>query len=364
MKERDTRNEKVLEEFVLVRNDNTPIFSAKDVVVKPVAIGKNGPVFEISNKKGERMGIVNDNNVFEFDHEYKEHIRENVKNKDGKKDEKLYEKLGLEEQKLKINITEELKKQQEKNNKDKKMDMDEIKKYSYSTIKNYEYAKTIVGYPEKYDYMHTMVVDTKEGIKVYTIENATGNVVEIPQYLPERNTIGEMDSIENNKEQRVGKGREIAIKTLNGDIATMNIKKENGELEIYDTSKDIDGDGTYEGERIETESYKPNPEISNEIKKYTNDDKKIDNQEKEEIGIETNEIGQGSLSDEQIKEILDDKEVSESIRRDVISQIGEKNPSLEELEEMIENAEYKEQNQIESDEHTHEHTLYRRPPVY
>ena len=51
MNERDSRNQKEIEEFILIKNDKTPIFRETDVVVRPIAIGKNGPEFEVLDKE-------------------------------------------------------------------------------------------------------------------------------------------------------------------------------------------------------------------------------------------------------------------------------------------------------------------------
>lgn len=109
MGERDSRNQKELEEFVLVKNDKTPIFRETDVKVRPIAIGKNGPEFEVVDKEDKRIGIVKDDKTFEFDKDYREGLIKGM----GKE---MYELLGFDKEKIKIDIMQKVKEQEERLN--------------------------------------------------------------------------------------------------------------------------------------------------------------------------------------------------------------------------------------------------------
>ena len=105
-KERE-ENFKRLEEFVLVRQDKTPIYMEKDVKVVPCGIGKNGPEFEIFDKDGNKMGMVKDDKTFAFDENYKDDLKKSMG--------KMYDFLGIDKEEIKIDILEKIREQEEKN---------------------------------------------------------------------------------------------------------------------------------------------------------------------------------------------------------------------------------------------------------
>lgn len=116
MNERDSRNQKEIEEFILVKNDKTPIFRETDVVVRPIAIGKNGPEFEVLDKENNRIGIVKDDKTFQFDIQYEKELKERMGD--------YYNLLGFEQEILKYDVVKELQKQDER---DKKIEEDKQK---------------------------------------------------------------------------------------------------------------------------------------------------------------------------------------------------------------------------------------------
>lgn len=116
MSERDTRNYKELEEFILVKDDQTPIFREIDVKVRPIAIGKNGPEFEIIDKDNNRIGIVKDDKTFQFDIQYEKELKERMGD--------YYNLLGFEQEILKYDVVKELQKQDER---DKEIEEDKQK---------------------------------------------------------------------------------------------------------------------------------------------------------------------------------------------------------------------------------------------
>ena len=116
MNERDSRNQKEIEEFILIKNDKTPIFRETDVVVRPIAIGKNGPEFEVLDKENNRIGIVKDDKTFQFDIQYEKELKERMGD--------YYNLLGFEQEILKYDVVKELQKQDER---DKKIEEDKQK---------------------------------------------------------------------------------------------------------------------------------------------------------------------------------------------------------------------------------------------
>ena len=102
---------------------------------------------------------------------------------------------------------------------------------------------------------------------------------------------------------------------------------------------DIDNDGTKEGMKISTDYNKTTQRMSD----YDNIENKDINEVKDENNIRTQEINKGPLTIEQIKKILDKKDISEKNRNAIIMQISqnykEENPTETELENIIESVE-------------------------
>lgn len=152
MNERDSRIEKYLDEFVLVKNDGNPILRETDVTVRPIAIGKNGPEFEILDKDNNRIGIVKEDKTFVFDKQYQAELKEQLK--------EFYEKIGFEEDNLKYDVIKELQKQDEKeknNENERQNNTQNTKEINSDTSKN--------NNPEKNDSKEKRLSITKEEIE-------------------------------------------------------------------------------------------------------------------------------------------------------------------------------------------------------
>ena len=108
--EKENQSEtKKLDEFMLTRKDQTPIFRETDVKVKPIGIGKKGPEFEILDGDNKRIGIVKDDKTFVFDAKYKEELKIKMG--------KMYDLIGFDKDKLEYDVQQKLKEQSEKENK-------------------------------------------------------------------------------------------------------------------------------------------------------------------------------------------------------------------------------------------------------
>ena len=172
MKERETRNYKELEEFVLVRNDKTPIFKESNVKVRPIAIGKNGPVFEIVDKDDNRIGIVNDNHEFDFDNSYSKELKE-------KMGELMYKNLGFDDEKIKIDIQEQLK-QQELNKKDRLEQQSKNQEIQNETEEKDDKENKEIDENKKNENIDKKI-EEKEGVKVSKV-TPLKNSIDVPGY--------------------------------------------------------------------------------------------------------------------------------------------------------------------------------------
>lgn len=235
----------------------------------------------------------------------------------------------------KANSQENLNKQKDAEN---VISEEEANHYDYTKIKNEEIAKNLVN-PNEVDVSTIRVAMVDGKPEMMAKENNSTNFKVIESYTS-KNAIGEIDSIENGEERKIGKGEELTFINRSGEHVTLDIQKKSGEIEVRDVSNDLDNDGTNEAPKLNTSTYNEKPQASELIDKYKKYGYNIlDNKEKEEIGIDTTEYNEGKLSDEQIKKVFEEREVSENVRRKVISQIGEENPTLDTLDKMIDDAE-------------------------
>ncbi len=290
-KERDSRNEKKLEEFVLVKNDKTPIFRETDVNVKPIVIGKDGIEFEILDKDNKRIGFVRGDKTFEFDKAYKKELQNSMG--------KLYEFLGFDTEKLKFDVMAKIKEQEQQMqieklnnlNKDVEKDKDSNKqndnvKDDISQEKNQDsvdktnnnnsgkisledlekqginaVGAVSIDDPLIKDSMITSsninpnsitVVDLgANNFEIFVRENGTGNIIQLNERAGgKENSSEEVNIIENNEERTTNAGTtkimpdfgnmEFSIKNVNGTIkvSVLDNIDERGNREIVgvDTS--------------------------------------------------------------------------------------------------------------------------------
>lgn len=360
MGERDSRNQKELEEFVLVKNDKTPIFRETDVKVRPIAIGKNGPEFEVVDKEDKRIGIVKDDKTFEFDKDYREGLIKGM----GKE---MYEFLGFDKEKIKIDIMQKVKEQEERkldetnsdirkneilennkenkdiNNDDKRINKDDEKTKGTNKIEKEELDE--LGYnitawtlikdqhvidamiPGEFDPRSIIVAEVEGEFKFLGREVGTGKIKELDERAGGNKQAEEVNKFERNVEKKEGRGTTMIMPDY-GNMEFSIVKNGNGQIEVG-RIEDLDGDGTREVIPIETEIIHPTME---EYRRA----------QYEKYGCEfEDEIMTGQEIDERLSE--EEQSIRDEVKEDINS--TEENPTREQLEEKIED----ERNEQEQD---------------
>lgn len=358
MGERDSRNQKELEEFVLVKNDKTPIYRETDVKVRPIAIGKNGPEFEVVDKEDKRIGIVKDDKTFEFDKEYKEELKEKMGS--------YYDLLNFENEVLKYDVIKELQKQDEKEKKDEhqkernnsnlqkkteeqekdnnKLEKNENKKSLPITkeelgekIGKEIYAFTIINEDDVLDDMHLTgnvdkncvliaEVEGEDEFQVLYRENGTGEIKDIKPKEYQDSSIEEVTRLKNNKETKESMGTRIKINEDN-DLE-FSVKKEYGQIKINRVMRKENGEKIL-SEIITDIGYPTEQEYNRMQDERLNQNGKISGNSlltEEEVKTKINEIGEriGKINNKKVKEMVLDR----------VEGIQE-NLTMEELEEII-----------------------------
>ena len=371
MGERDSRNQKELEEFVLVKNDKTPIFRETDVKVRPIAIGKNGPEFEVVDKEDKRIGIVKDDKTFQFDSKYKEELKEKMGS--------YYDLLNFENEVLKYDVIKELQKQDEKEKKDEhqkernnsnlqkkteeqekdnnKLEKNENKKSLPITKEELEekigkeiYAFTIINEDDVLDDMHLtgnvdkncVLISEVEGEDEFQVlyrENGTGEIKDIKPKEYQDSSIEEVTRLKNNKETKESMGTRIKINEDNdlefsvkkeyGQIKINRVmRKENGEKILSEIITDIGYPTEQEYNRMQDERLNQNGKISGnsllteeEVKTKINEIVerigKINNKKVKEMVLDRVEGIQENLTMEELEEIIDECDDEYSIANGV-----------------------------------------------
>lgn len=360
MGERDSRNQKELEEFVLVKNDKTPIFRETDVKVRPIAIGKNGPEFEVVDKEDKRIGIVKDDKTFEFDKDYREGLIKGM----GKE---MYEFLGFDKEKIKIDIMQKVKEQEERkldetnsdirkneilennkdnkdiNNDDKRINKDDEKPKGTNKIEKEELDE--LGYnitawtlikdqhvidamiPGEFDPRSIIVAEVEGEFKFLGREVGTGKIKELDERAGGNKQAEEVNKFERNVEKKEGRGTTMIMPDY-GNMEFSIVKNGNGQIEVG-RIEDLDGDGTREVIPIETEIIHPTME---EYRRA----------QYEKYGYEfEDEIMTGQEIDERLSE--EEQSIRDEVKEDINSTA--ENPTREQLEEKIED----ERNEQEQD---------------
>lgn len=360
MGERDSKNQKELEEFVLVKNDKTPIFRETDVKVRPIAIGKNGPEFEVVDKEDKRIGIVKDDKTFEFDKNYREGLIKGM----GKE---MYEFLGFDKEKIKIDIMQKVKEQEERkldetnsdirkneilennkdnkdiNNDDKRINKDDEKPKGTNKIEKKELDE--LGYnitawtlikdqhvidamiPGEFDPRSIIVAEVEGEFKFLGREVGTGKIKELDERAGGNKQAEEVNKFERNVEKKEGRGTTMIMPDY-GNMEFSIVKNGNGQIEVG-RIEDLDGDGTREVIPIETEIIHPTME---EYRRA----------QYEKYGYEfEDEIMTGQEIDERLSE--EEQSIRDEVKEDINSTA--ENPTREQLEEKIED----ERNEQEQD---------------
>ena len=380
MREEKKKNYKMLDEFVLVKDDKTPIFRETGVKVRPVAIGKNGPEFEILDKEDNRIGLVNDEKIFIFEHEYKENLRKRMG--------KMYDYLGFDKEQLKIDIKQRLleqdqkkkqrsneeqgqeniehklmnekekndekskniksqpaAKQQGNNEKDKKeesLTKKELKSYNNVKVTDFEFVADMIN-PNEYNIYDTYFVNKDGKFQMMAWNPEEQKYDKIQELISKENKIGKLDTIEKNREEtEIGRGTEVTYLNRFGDRVEINFmqlktgeiearlsaKNREGDLENSDKG-DLDKDGDVEGIKIRTNLDDNNQNIKSFD--HINDDMNVI---KKENNISTDEINEGKLNKEQIEEIIDNKIEEEVISESDKSNVYKKLAALDNVDEI------------------------------
>ena len=389
-----------LKEFVLTRANKTPIFREKNVIVKQVAIGKKGPEYEVLDEEGKKIGIVKEDKTFVFDKKYKEEL----KNKMGP----MYNLIGFDKDKLEFDVQKKVKEQEEKNNnsktdkieekkeikkevnqeaeketnkdnkkEDNSLTEKELKSYNNVKIKDFEFVADMVS-PNKYNIYDSYFINKDGKFHMMALNLYTGKYEEVEEYLRKDLNAGKQDTLEKNREEtEIGIAQKITYRDRYGDRVELNFNQlDSGEIEARvsyrhrEGSKtgDIDKDGDDEGIKISTDRDRANQKI----KKYDHIKDDV-NEIKERNFVESSEVNQGELKPEQIRQIISEK-IEEAVieERDEMSVIQlisskypTKNPTKDELEELIDNyALNKEEKQIDEQDEDREELEpgYKRGP--
>lgn len=370
MKENKVAELKNLEELVLTRNDKTPIFRDKDVKVRQIAEGKNGPEYEILDEDDKKIGIVKDDKTFIFDENYKKDLKAKMG--------PMYDLLGFDKEKIRFDVLENIKEQEEKyRKKDDKviepqvevkeemkqevkphqkqepkkeeniLTEEQLKAYNNVQIKDFEFVADMVN-PNIYDINNAYFINRDGKFHMMVLNKHTDKYEEVNEYLRKDMTVEAQDTLEKNREEtEIGIAQKVTYKDRYGDRVELNYNQlDSGEIEARvshrhregDKTGDIDRDGDNEGIKIATDRDRVNPKI-----KQFDHIKEDVNEVKENNYIESDEINQGELSTQQIREIINEKieeeVISEHDEVELIQTISVKyptnNPTREQLEELI-----------------------------
>ena len=377
MVNKDSRVVREIEEFVLVNNEKQSPYMEKDVVIRVIGKGKNGTIAEVVNKDNVRIGIIGEDNKFQFDKNYKENLQKKMGPyfKELKLDSKdfdvvIHEKIEEkkrddEERQNKIRQAEEIeraKKLNEENKENKKdvknmenerkidnknnkqndekeknyMNEKELEQYPNAKIKDYEYAKQLVPNLNEQDFFEVRVVWMDKGPQLMVKEHNEDKFVEIPAYMGARTQYGEMDNIDHGEERENEKmGKVLTIRNRNGELVTLDVQMSVDELEIRDVS-DLDRDGDREGVQIRTETYKPAHPEASKVQEEKEQDGTLDERDKEKLGIETDE--NRVLNNEEIEDILSHED--DDVREEVEDRLKDKEVTKKELDKLIEDVEF------------------------
>lgn len=278
MVERDTRDYKELGDFVLVNNEHNQIFGAKDVQVRPIAIGRNGVQYEIADKQGSIIGIVDDNKKFKFDEKYKSILKEKMG--------KFYYELGMDDV-FQYDVMEELRKQEEKekakkefqdeheenvnnnnqsnkehskennddnNNKfrteDDTITKEDIENQGYGSIEAYSIVKEEkllkrIGLPENASKYSALVIKSNDQsniqYKFLYKDKVTGELKELEPRTYENYNTDEASRIQNGKEYSESMGARMDFRSGKGNIELNVYQETSGQLFVGTVSRTEEG---------------------------------------------------------------------------------------------------------------------------
>jgi len=375
MSERDTRNYKELEEFILVKDDQTPIFREIDVKVRPIAIGKNGPEFEIIDKDNNRIGIVKDDKTFQFDIQYEKELKERMGD--------YYNLLGFEQEILKYDVVKELQKQDER---DKEVEEDkqknENKENQKETVnqKNSEKEneqeeskeeeknipitkqeleeqidKEITAFTmikddtvledmelsSDVDRNCVLIAEIEGKYKLLYREVGTNEIKEIEPKEYERDSTEEVTRFKDNVEYKENMATrlnvnsdnklELSVRSEYGQIRIDRVmRQESGEIILSEIETDIGYPTEEERNRQEDERFNPDESISNEsklseneIEEIINNSFKLNNEINEQTKENIREIAYGereTITKGRLEEIIEEEKSNTADRETAMRQ--------------------------------------------
>lgn len=356
-----------IEDLVLVKDTKDSTYKDKeDKGIKKggyigTTMGKfNTMQYEIYTKEGKKVGLADykTGRIIAWNSKYKRNknlnvkqlIKEQVRKDKARKNKKestiidITNKNAQENDKSKESKNEKSKiKNIEQEKKKETFTKEKIESYNNVKIKDFAFVADLIN-PNEYNIYDTYFINKDGNFQMYAQDLQTGEYKKIDEYIRKKNKIGEIDTIEKNRnEEKIGMGQEVTYLNRNGERVEVDFQQINtGEIVARVTSKerkgdksgDIDKDGIVEGIKIATDR-DPN---NIKVEKFDNIESNV-NQEKEENNIQTNEINEGPLTDQQMKEQigqanLEPKDEAEVIR-EISSRYTSKNPTEKELDEII-----------------------------
>lgn len=243
MEDRNTREQIELKEFVLVNNENIPAFRLTDITVKPIDIGKSGPVFEIRDANGQRIGISKDDKSFEFDSIYLINLEKELDGKYGKG----FFKNMMYLKNLKGDVQAEIIKEQERNH-----DLEEIEKENKEKNENAkkqepEQDKKVNDQQEKDEVRSDKLKEKQNEIEKVDLDQAIGQKIDAYRKIEDENVIEDMKLPSN-----INRNSIFVVKVGNEFKLYAKENGENGELiAISDGAYEIDQKNTDEAVRLQ-----------------------------------------------------------------------------------------------------------------
>ena len=367
----------LIEDFVLVKVNEDKTFNDKEerndkskTKEKGAYVGasinkENIMQYDIYTRAGEKIGIADykTGKILKWSPKYKHEKNINIIELLEKQKQK-----DLEEERTKKEINAQLKennKKQDKDNnksqkdnkkenkednktniansieekKDNVLTREQLKKYNNVRITDYEFTADLIN-PNEYNIYETYFINKDGKFEMVAYDHNLGCYKQIDQFAYKAVKAGEMDTIERNREEKeIGYGSEITFIDRFGNKRKIDAKQgATGEIELRDTTKDLDKDGTKEGIKIATERDVRNDKYKNVSRIGETDNVNVAKKEK---GIETDEVNNGPLTNKQIKERIADADLSAKEEAEVLKEVTSKyqaeNPNKEQLDEIIEN---------------------------
>ena len=382
-----------IEDFVLVKSNEDKTFNDKEdrnnkskAKEKGVYVGAsinrdNIMQYDIYTKAGEKIGIADykTGKILKWSPKYKHEKNINIiellekqKQKDlaNSKESRINKANGPQrkendEKKTNKANQENSKSNQIKDNsknkntidekKDKSLTKEQLKKFNSVRITDFEFTADLVN-PNEYNIYDVHFINKNGKFEMVAYDRSSDTYKQIDQYMYKSTKVGEMDTLEKNREEKeIGYGAETTYIDRFGNKRKIDVKQgATGEIELRDTTKDLDKDGTQEGIKIATERDTRNDKYKNVSRIGETDNVNVAKKEK---GIETDEVNNGPLTNKQIKEIIADADLSAKeeaeVLKEVTSRFQAENPNKEQLGEIIEN--HKGEREDDSNqEHDHE----------